>query len=317
MTLTKEDLLLFYARLVLARAFEEKVLELFAAGKLQENPHSGVGMETIGIGACTFLRPDDYMIPTHRGYSKQIGKGVSIKKMLAEFSGKKDGYGKGKDSHHFTAKEVNVIGKWGLLGAQFSIGVGLGISAQAKGDGQICAIFFGDGASNRGTFHEALNLSSLWKLPILWICENNRYSSTTLMENHTAAENIADYAKGYRMPGTTLDGNDVVAVHETVQKAAEIARRGGGPSLVEFMTYRFRSHNERQKEMRPQSEIDEWIKKDPIVSFRQKLMEKGILKKEDVEKIAKDVQKEIEEAVKFAEQSPRPEPRVAFEDLFA
>jgi pyruvate dehydrogenase E1 component alpha subunit len=316
MELNKEEFLLLYRRLILTRAFEEKVVELFAAGKIQEHPHSGLGMEAVGIGALTFLRQDDYAIPTHRGYSKQIGKGVSLKKMLAEFYGKNDGYGKGKDSHHLTAKEVNVIGKWGLIGAQFTIAVGLGISAQAKGQGQICAIFFGDGSSNRGTFHEALNLSSLWKLPILWLCENNRYSATTPIEGHTAAENIADYAKSYRIPGITIDGNDVIAVHEAVQKAAERARRGEGPSLIELTTYRIRSHNERSKEIRPQSEIDEWKKKDPVLTFRRQLIEKGILREGDVEKIAKDVETEIEEAVRFAEQSSPPEPKVAFEDLF-
>lgn len=317
MVLKSQDLVKLYRGLVLARTLEEKMLEVQSSGKLQEHVHSGLGMEAVGIGACTFLRKNDYVIATHRGYSTKIGKGLSLKRMLAEFYGKKDGYSKGRDSHHLTAKEVNFIGKWGLIGAQFPIAVGLGVAAQAKGEGQVCVIFFGDGSSNRGTLHEAFNLSSLWKLPIVWVCENNRYSVTTPLARHTAAEKIADYARAYRMPGDTVDGNDVVAVHNSVQKAVERARKGEGPSLVELMTYRFRVHAEGMDEIRSQEEIGEWESKDPVVAFREELLEQGILTGDDVRKIDGEVHADIEEAIKFAEGSPRPEPEAAFEDLFA
>lgn len=318
MMLKSGELEKLYRGLVLARRLEEKMLEISASGKkLQEHVHSGLGMEATGVGTCTFLRKDDYVIATHRGYSNKIAKGISLKKMLAEFYGKKSGYSKGKDSHHLTAKEVNFVGKWGLIGGQFPIAVGLGYAAQAKGDGQVCVIFFGDGASNRGTFHEALNLASLWKLPIVWVCENNQYSVTTPFARHTAAEKIADYAKVYRMPGHTVDGNDVLAVHEAVQKAVKRAREGKGPSLVELITYRFRAHAEKMEEPRSQEEIDQWKTKDPIARFEKKLMKAGVLTEKKVEKIDREVRIEIEEAIRFAEESPAPEPEVAFEDLFA
>jgi len=318
MTLKNEDLLKLYRGLVLARNFEEKMLELHNMGrKMNEHPHSGLGMEASAIGALTFLRKDDYAMATHRGYAKPIAKGVSLKKMLAEFYGKKDGYGKGKDSHHFTAMEVNLVGKWGLIGAQFPLAVGLGMAAQAKGERQVCAIFFGDGCSNRGTFHESLNLASLWKLPIIWICENNQYSASTSMARHTAAENIADYAKGYRMPGIVVDGNDVIAVYETIQSAVDRARRGEGPSLIELVTYRFRTHGEGGVELRPSDELEKWRTKDPVLLYREKLMKSNVLTKQVAEEIDKQVRSEIEEAVTFAELSPFPEPGIAFEDLFA
>ena len=318
MKLKSEELEKLYEGLVLARRLEEKMLEIFASGKkVQEHVHSGLGMEAVGIGTLSFLRKDDYVIATHRGYSNKIAKGISLKKMLAEFYGKKDGYSRGKDSHHFTAKEVNLIGKWGLIGGQFPIAVGLGFAAQAKGDGQVCVIFFGDGATNRGTFHEALNLASLWKLPIVWVCENNQYSVTTPFARHTAAEKIADYAKVYRMPGCTVDGNDVLAVHEATQKAVKRARKGKGPSLVELITYRFRTHAERMEEPRSQEEIEQWKTKDPIARFEEKLMKVGVLTEKEVERINREVQINIEEAIRFAEESPEPEPEVAFEDLFA
>jgi TPP-dependent pyruvate/acetoin dehydrogenase alpha subunit len=237
--------------------------------------------------------------------------------MMAEFYGRKDGYNKGKDTHHLTAKEVNMVGKWGLIGAQFPIGVGLGVAAQTKRKGQVCVIFFGDGASNRGTLHEALNLSSLWKLPIIWVCENNQYSVTTPLCRHTAAERIADYARAYRMPGNTVDGNDVIAVHKAVQKAVKRAKKGEGPSFLELMTYRFEMHAEGMEEVRPQEEIGEWKRRDPVAAFKKNLMEQGILTSDDVRKIDGEVQADIEEAIKFAEGSPHPEPEVAFEDLFA
>jgi TPP-dependent pyruvate/acetoin dehydrogenase alpha subunit len=317
MTLKKEQLLKLYRGLILARAFEEKMLELDKTVKIQEHVLSGIGMEAVGIGACTFLLKDDYITATHRGYSKQIGKGASLTKILAEFYGKKDGYDKGKDSHHMTAKEVGLIGKWGLIGAQFPIAVGLGIAAQARGKGQVCVIFFGDGCSNRGTFHEALNLSSLWKLPIVWVCENNLYSTTIPFSRHTAAKKIADYALAYRMPGLTIDGNDVIAVHEAVQKAVARARKGKGPSLVECLTYRIRPHNEGSEEIRPRQEIERWKKKDPVLLFRRRLMAKGTLTEDAVKKIAEEVNAELEEALRFAEESPAAECQTAFEDLFA
>ncbi len=317
MTLKKGDLLKLYRGLVLSRNFEEKILELYGMSKIHEMPHSGIGMEAVGIGALTFLRRDDYAMATHRGYAKQIGKGVSLKRMLAEFYGKKDGYGKGKDSHHFTAMEVNLIGKWGLIGSQFPLAVGLGMAAQVKGEGQVCVVLFGDGSSNRGTFHESLNLASVWKLPIVWVCENNGYSSTTPISRHTAAENIADYAKGYHMPGTIVDGNDVIAVHEAIQKAAKRARRGEGPSLIELITYYTKSHNEKQSEIRPPEEIKKWRRKDPVLLFRNKLMKGGVLTKKIADEIDEEVRLEIEEAVRFAEASSAPEPGMAFEDLFA
>jgi pyruvate dehydrogenase E1 component alpha subunit len=293
------------------------MLELSLTGELQEHTHSGWGMEAVGVGTCTFLRKDDYVIATHRGYAHKIAKGVSLERMLAEFYGKKSGYGKGKDSHHLTAMEVSFIGKWGLIGSQFPIATGLGVAAQAEGKGRVCVIFFGDGSSNRGTFHESLNLSSLWKLPIVWVCENNQYSMSTPVARHTAAENVASYAQSYGFPGITIDGNDVLAVHESVQHAVARARRGDGPSLVELMTHRLRPHLEGIEETRPQEVIDAMKANDPVEQFRRKLMEKGVLTEDADKRMHEESGRKIEDAIKFAEKSPPPEPEVAFEDLFA
>ena len=317
MVLKNEHLLRLYRQLVLARAFEETMLELPKSVKLQELVHSGIGMEAVGIGTLTFLRNDDYVMATHRGYANKIGKGLPVKRILAELYGKMGGYTKGKDSHHMTVKELNFIGKWGLIGGQFPTAVGLGVAAQFEGRGQVCVIFFGDGCSNRGTFHEALNLASLWKLPIIWVCENNQYSLTTPIARHTAAGNIASYARSYRMPGRIVDGMDVIAVHNAVQKAVMRARKGEGPSLLDMVTYRFRPHNEGPAEIRPEKEINQWKEKDSVTTFKRDLMKKGILTEGAAKSINAEVQAEIAEAIRYAEQSPRPEPGVAFEDLFA
>lgn len=315
--LNNTSLLKLYRRLVLARAFEEKMLELRLTVKLQETVHSGLGMEAVGIGALTFLREDDYVIATHRGYANKIGKGVSAKKLLADFYGKKDGYCKGRDSHHLTVKEINFIGKWGLIGGQFPLGAGLGIAAQFNGRQQVCLVFFGDGASNRGTFHEALNLSALWKLPIIWVCENNQYSFTTPISRHTAAKSIASYAETYQIAGETADGNNVIEVYTAIQKAVERARKGEGPSIVEFITYRIRPHHEGTEEVRIQSEIEGWKNRDPVINFEKELLGKRVLDEEEIRRIREEIKLEIEEAVKFAEESPRPDPETAFEDLYA
>lgn len=317
MVLNNDDLLKLYRRLVLARAFEEKMLELRLKVKLQETIHSGLGMEAVGIGALAVLRKDDFVVTTHRGYANKIGKGICIKKFLADLYGKKEGYCKGRDSHHLTVKEINMIGKWGLIGAQFPLTTGLGIAAQFNGKQQVCLAFFGDGCSNRGTFHESLNLSSLWKLPIIWACENNEYSFTTPISSHTAAKSIASYAETYQIAGETVDGNDIIAVYMAVQKAVDRARRGEGPSIVEFLTYRIRSHFEGSEEVRAQSEIEGWKERDPVITFEKALLEKGILKNEDTRRIRKEIAGEIEDAVKFAEESAEPDPESVFEDLYA
>jgi TPP-dependent pyruvate/acetoin dehydrogenase alpha subunit len=317
MVLNNDDLLRLYRRLVLARAFEEKILELQLKVKLQETVHSGLGMEAVGIGALAVLKEDDFVVTTHRGYANKIGKGICIKKFLADLYGKKDGYCKGRDSHHLTVKEINIIGKWGLIGAQFPLAVGLGIAAQFNGKKQVCLAFFGDGSSNRGTFHESLNLSALWKLPIIWACENNQYSFTTPISSHTAAKSIASYAETYLIAGETVDGNDVMAVYMAVQKAVERARRAEGPSIVEFLTYRIRSHFEGSEEVRSQSEIEAWKERDPVITFEKALLGKGILLNEDIRRIRKEIAGEIEGAVKFAEEAAEPGPESVLEDLYA
>jgi TPP-dependent pyruvate/acetoin dehydrogenase alpha subunit len=315
--LNHTDLLKLYRRLVLARAFEEKMLVLRLTVKLQETVHSGLGMEAVGIGALTFLREDDYVIATHRGYANKIGKGVSVKKLMADLYGKEDGYCKGRDTHHLTVKELNFIGKWGLLGAQFPLAAGLGIAAQLNGKQQVCLALFGDGCSNRGTFHESMNLSALWKLPIVWACENNQYAFTTPISSHTAAKSIASYAGTYQIAGETVDGNNVIEVYAAIQKAVARARKGEGPSIVECLTYRVRPHHEGTEEVRTPSEIEGWKGRDPVISFEKELLAKGVLKEEEIRRIREEVKLEIEEAVKFAEASPRPDPETAFKDLYA
>jgi pyruvate dehydrogenase E1 component alpha subunit len=277
---------------------------------------SGIGQEGI-VGAVGQLRPDDYITYTHRGAYCLICRGMDPGELLAELFGKRTGCCKGKGGRHIANVERGVFGKSGTIGGHAPIAVGLATAAQIRGGDQVVMSFFGDGASSRGTTHECMNMAALWKLPIVWVCENNGYAGLSPNSVTAAVSDIADIAASYRMPGVTVDGNDVLAVFEAVQQAIGRARAGDGPSLLELKTYRVRPFAEGAVEGRDPSEIEAWKRRDPIGAFRCRLLELGVLTEETVTRTQEDAQREMEAARAFAEESPFPEPEEAFEDLYA
>jgi TPP-dependent pyruvate/acetoin dehydrogenase alpha subunit len=319
MKLERDDYIKLYRNMVLSRKLEERMSTSATEGKIVGWMHMGLGQEAVGVGGATFLRSDDYLLHTHRGFAHVISKGCSLEKIIAEQYGKKTGTTGGKGgTFHLVDKHLGMCGVYGSIGGNFVIAVGFGLAAQWKGKGQIVAVFFGDGASNRGTFHEAMNLASIWKLPIVWICENNQYGVSLHVSKSIATPNIADRALAYNIPGTVVDGQDVLAVFGAVQEAADRARAGHGPSLVEAKTYRFRGHYEGDRQnYRPPEELGEIQKEDPIEKYRVSLLKMNILSPELVTQIDHETSKEVEEAEKLAAEAPNPDIKNAFEGLYA
>jgi TPP-dependent pyruvate/acetoin dehydrogenase alpha subunit len=311
-----EQFLRLYMDMVRSRAFEEMTISQVYAGKIPSTWMSGIGQEGI-VGAVGQLRPDDYITYTHRGAYCLICRGMEPGKILAELFGKRTGYCKGKGGRHIADLEHGVFGKSGTIGGHAPIAVGLATAIDIRGGDQVVMSFFGDGASNRGTTHESMNMAAVWKLPIVWVCENNGYAGLSPVSMSTAVSDLSNIAGSYGIPGVTVDGNDVPAVFEAAREAIGRARAGDGPSLVELKTYRVRSFAEGAVDPRDPQEIEAWKQRDPIEAFRRRLMEKGVLTEEAVARIQEDAQREMEAARAFAEESPFPEPAEAFEDLYA
>ncbi len=312
-------LLSLYRTMVTIRLFETLAGELFAAGKIPGFIHLSIGQEASSVGVCSTLRPNDYITTTHRGHGHVIAKGGNLKKMFSELMGRKTGYCKGKGgSMHIADFSLGILGANGVVAGGFPIIIGVGLSIKLRRTDQAAVCFFGDGASNRGTFHEALNMASIWKLPVLFVCENNCYGSTTPTTYACSVMDIATRASGYNIPGMTVDGNDILAVREAAGKAVDRARRGMGPTLIENKTYRRRGHFEGDpQKYRNQTEVIEWEKKnDPIQRFAAILKKKKILTIELEKEIQKQVETELKEAVTFAEGSEWPNPEEALDDLF-
>lgn len=318
MELSKEMLLRFYRDMVRIRTFELKAEELFLQGKLPGFIHLYIGEEAIAVGAMANLRVDDYITSTHRGHGHMIAKGASMRKMMAELYGKKHGYCKGKGgSMHIADVSIGVLGANGEVGGGLPIAVGAGMAIKLQKKDLVVISFFGDGASNRGAFHESLNWASIFKLPVVFLNENNQFASTERVQETTSVENISDRAVGYNIPGVSIDGNDVIAVYETVKEAVERARNGGGPTLIEAKTYRLKGHFVGDPQLyRAKEEVDLKWPNEPIARFEKKLMEGGYLTESEKEKIWNDAKNEVEDAVQFAEQDEYPEPVEALEDLF-
>ncbi len=308
-----------YRKMLRIRRFEDKVGELFAAGRIPGFVHLYVGEEAVAVGACAALRKGDYITSTHRGHGHCIAKGGDLKYMMAELFGKRTGYCKGKGgSMHIADIRLGILGANGIVAAGIPIAVGAGLSAKMRGTDQVALAFFGDGASNRSTFHEGINLAAIWGLPVIFLCENNLYAQTTPAWAETSVEDIADRAAAYSIPGRVVDGNDVIAVYETVAESVRRARKGEGPTLVECKTYRWRGHWEGDpQKYRGQEEVKKWMEKCPIKRFEAHLVETGILAEQDCREIDETVMKEVEEAVEFAENSPYPSPEEALEDVYA
>ena len=319
MTVEKEKLIEMYRTMVRIRIFEGRVQKEFAAGNIPGFAHLYIGEEAVATGACANLRSDDYVTSTHRGHGHVIAKGGKTDLMMAEIYGKKTGYNKGKGgSMHIANVDSGMLGANAIVGAGLTIAGGAALSAKLRGTDQVCVCFFGDGAINTARFHEGLNLASIWKLPVAFICENNLYAETTSISYSTNISNISDRAVAYGIPGKTVDGNDVLAVYEAVDKALGRARRGSGPTFIVCQTYRWRGHYEGDMQTyKSKEEIEEWMEKDPIPRFRKKLIGMGILAEQEADRIYLEIEEEIEKAVRFAEESPFPEPEETLEDVYA
>ena len=319
MAIEKEKLIDMYRVMVRIRAFEERAFKDFTGGRIPGVLHLYTGEEATATGACANLRPDDYITSTHRGHGHVIAKGAKTDRMMAELHGKKTGYCRGKGgSMHIADTDIGILGANGIVGGGIPIAGGAALSAQKRGTDQVCLCFFGDGASNTTRFHEGVNLASIWKLPIVYVIENNLYGETTHISYAMNVPNVADRACAYGIPGKIVDGNDVLAVYEAVGKAVARARKGEGPTIVECKTYRWHGHYIGDPETyKSKEEVDDWKKKDPIPRFRKYLIDNKVLTEEDVNKIDKEISEEIDNAVKFAEESPFPEPEETLEGVYA
>ena len=314
----KEKLIDMYRVMVRIRIFEERVFKEYTAGNTPGNAHLYVGEEAVATGACANLRPDDYITSTHRGHGHLIAKGGETSRMFAEIYGKQTGYCKGKGgSMHIADVGLGVLGSNGIVGAGITIAGGAALSAKLRRTGQICICFFGDGATNTSRFHEGVNLASILKLPVIYLCENNMYAQTSLISYSMNIPNVADRASAYGIPGKIVDGSDVLAVYEVVGEAVVRARKGEGPTLVECRTSRWYGHHTADSQVyRSTEEIKEVKKKDPILKFKKHLIENGILTEKNIDRIDQEINEEIDQAVKFAEESPFPASEETLEDVY-
>jgi TPP-dependent pyruvate/acetoin dehydrogenase alpha subunit len=315
----KKELIDIYRKMVRIRLFEERVVKEFTTGNIPGFVHVYSGEEAVAVGACANLRADDYITSTHRGHGHVIAKGGKTDRMMAELYGKKTGYNKGKGgSMHIAEVDIGILGADAIVGGGIPVAGGAALSAKMRETDQVAICFLGDGASNTSRFHEGVNLASIWKLPVVYVIENNVYAETTPVSYAMNIPHIADRATAYGIPGVTVDGNDVMAVYEAVGEAVARARKGEGPTLVECKTCRHHGHFEGDTiTYITKEEMAECKKKDPIPRFRKKLIEMGVVTEKEADKIDQEVADEINEAVKFAEESPFPAPEEALEDVYA
>ncbi|MBM4033108.1 MAG: thiamine pyrophosphate-dependent dehydrogenase E1 component subunit alpha [Planctomycetes bacterium] len=303
----------------LIRAFEERVDRLFVEARIHGTTHLCVGQEAIPVGACAAVRPSDLAGGSHRSHGLALAKGLRADRLMAELLGRRDGYCLGKGgTQHVASLEHGFLGTNGITGGGIPIATGAALTAKLRRTGQVVLSFFGDGATNQGTFHESLNMAAIWRLPIVYVCENNLYAMSTPIREATAVERLSVRAAAYGMPGETHDGNDVLEVRAAVARAAERARSGGGPTLLEFTTYRHHGHSKSdEREYRSREEEKCWLDLDPILRSERRLAGAGELPPEALKAMNADVAAEIEAAVAFAEASPPLEPSLAAEGVYA
>ncbi len=316
----QETALKMYQTMVRIRLFEQRIMELFQQGRLPGFLHVSIGQEAVPTGACAHLRSDDYISSTHRGHGDVIAKGARLDRMMAELYGKKTGYCKGKGgSMHIADLELGILGANGIVGAGIPIATGTALAFKMRRTDQVAVCFFGDGGSNTGAFHEGLNLASVWNLPVVFVCENNQFAESTPQRVHQKIKDIAVRSVAYDIPGETVDGMDVLEVHRVVGEAVARARAGGGPTLVECKTYRFYGHyvGDPGTAYRRPEEIEEWKQRDPIPSFARRLVAEGMTTEAELQAIEAAVQRELEDAIQFAEASPDPDLEEALEDIYA
>ena len=307
-------------KMLTIRRFEERASADYQAGKIHGVVHCYIGEEAVAVGVCTALDAGDRIISTHRGHGHCIAKGADLNRMMAELYGRQTGYCKGKGgSMHIADFAIGMLGANGIVAGGISIITGAGLAAQMEGKGGVAVAFFGDGASNAGPFHECLNIAATWKLPMLYVCENNLYAAQTSAAATHALPDVAARAAGYGIPGIVVDGNDIGAVHQAAIRAVDRARSGGGPTLIECKTYRWRGHTERkgQADPRDKREVEAWQQNDPIALLERQLRDQGDLDDAGLQAMEHDVMAALETAVAFAEASPFPQPEQATDDVFA
>lgn len=320
MALTQEKQLEILRIMQTIRRFEERASDDYRAGDIYGVVHCYIGEEAVATGVCAALNPDDQIISTHRGHGHCIAKGADLKRMMAELYGRETGYCKGKGgSMHIADFSIGMLGANGIVAGGIPIVTGAGLAAQLEGKGRVAVSFFGDGASNAGPFHESINIAAAWKLPMIYVCENNLYAASTPAASTLAHSDVAARAAGYDIPGVVVDGNDVMAVYDAAQEAVARARKGEGPSLIECKTYRWRGHTERvgAADPRPQSELRAWKDRDPIERFVAGLMDQGCITQEAWQEMDEEILAEIEASVQFSKESPFPDLEAAVEDVFA
>lgn len=315
----KELSLKFYREMNKVRLFDQKAAELFTQALMSGNIHTCIGQEASAVGACQALRPSDFIAATHRGHGHCIAKGGEVRFMMAELFGKTSGYCKGKGgSMHIANVGLGILGANGIVGAGIPIAGGSGLASKIRGTDEVTLAFFGDAASNQGTFHETLNMAAAWQLPVIFLCENNKYGVSVCIDRVCNTQDIADRAKGYAIPGVVVDGNDVFAVYQAVGAAADRARKGEGPTLIECKTYRWHGHYEGDPMVyRTKEEIQEWKAKDSIARLRREILKSGLAAPEELDEIEASVKAEIEAAVEFAKAAPYPERAEVITDVYA
>jgi len=319
MAIPNSELIDMYRTMVRIRAFEQRMIREYEAGHFPGWLHSYIGQEAIAVGACAHLRPDDYITSTHRGHGHLIAKGGSVDRMVAELYGKSTGCNRGKGgSMHVADVSIGMLGANGINGAGIPIAAGCALSAQMRGTDQVTVCFFGDGAAGVGAFHEGINFASTLKLGVVYVIENNQWFVNSRTSDCVNIDHLADRASAYGIPGAVVDGNDVIAVYDVMGEAIARARRGEGPTLVECQTYRLRGHMEGDpQDYKPEQEQQEWEKRDPIPSYKERLVDMGVLTEATAASIQNEAESEMDAAVRFAEESPFPNPEEALADVFA
>ena len=317
----RESVLLPLRRMMMIRAFEERTQKLIDRGDVIGVMHSSIGQEAACVGACTALRDDDYITGTHRSHGHPIAKGSKVDRLVAELMGRSTGVCKGMGgSMHLADFSVGSLGESAIVGSSISIAVGAALANQLRGLDRVSLAFFGDGAANTGICHEGMNMAAVWRLPVIFFCENNRYAVTTPLAQTTSVERISERASAYRMPGVTVDGQDVRAVNAAVREAVGRARRGEGPSIVEALTYRYDDHSYRLGALSGKRDADEvayWRGRDPIRIEGERLRSEGIVTDEDLAALSSAVQAELDAAVEFGRSSPYPDTGDLWANMYA
>ena len=316
--MSEEEALKMYREMLEIREFEHRVYEFYSRNEIRGSVHLYAGEEAVAVGACSALEEEDMITSTHRGHGHCLAKGGNLKKMMAELFGKQDGYCKGKGgSMHIADLDSGILGANGIVGGGIPLAVGSAWASDYKEKDEVTLCFFGDGAINQGAFHEAANVASLWDLPVVFVCENNKYGMTVPLEKASAVPDLAKRAEAYGIEGVEIEGNEVLTVHGTVKEAVKKAREERRPTLVVANTYRYYGHSGSDPcAYRSDEEEEKWDNKDPLDLYREKLIEKGIVTEEEADEIEEKTEERLQEAVEFAKNSPNPDPQELYEDIF-